>query len=163
MNKVYGKKETSFTKKKKTTTTSSRRKSSTRREVGRALIPGEYVLSSDPVICNENRKTIKVTVSNRGDRPCQIGSHTHFFEVNRALDFPREQAFGYRLNIPAGTSIRFEPGDTKEVELCEIGGSRICYGFNGLVMGGLNSSIMKNAALERARTLGFRGAEEKRR
>jgi urease subunit beta len=149
--------------KKKKTTTSSRRRSSTRKEVGRALIPGEYVLSSDPVICNENRKTIKISVSNRGDRPCQIGSHTHFFEVNRALDFPREQTFGYRLNIPAGTSVRFEPGDTKEVELCEIGGSRICFGFNGLTMGSLNSSIMRNAALEKARTLGFRGAGEKRR
>ena len=157
MNNVYGKKETSF-KKKKTTTSSRRRSSSTKREVARALIPGEYVLSSDPVICNENRKTIKVTVSNRGDRPCQIGSHTHFFEVNRALDFPREQTFGYRLNIPAGTSIRFEPGDTKEVELCELGGARICYGFNGLVMGGLNSSIMRNAAMEKAKKLGFRGA-----
>ena len=156
MNNVYGKKETSF--KKKGTTTSSRRSSSTKREVGRALIPGEYVLSSDPVICNENRKTINVTVSNRGDRPCQIGSHTHFFEVNRALDFPREQTFGYRLNIPAGTSIRFEPGDTKEVELCEMGGARICYGFNGLTMGSLNSSIMRNAAMEKAKRLGFRGA-----
>ena len=155
MNRVYDKKETSF--KKKGTTTSSRR-SSTKREVGIALIPGEYVLSSDPVICNENRKTINVTVSNRGDRPCQIGSHTHFFEVNRALDFPREQTFGYRLNIPAGTSIRFEPGDTKEVELCEMGGARICYGFNGLTMGSLNSSIMRNAAMEKAKRLGFRGA-----
>jgi urease subunit beta len=156
VNNVYGKKETSF--KKMKTTTSSRRRSSTRKEVGRALIPGEYVLSSDPVICNENRKTIKTTVSNRGDRPCQIGSHTHFFEVNRALDFPREQTFGYRLNIPAGTSIRFEPGDTKEVELCELGGMRICYGFNGLTMGSLASNINRNRALERARTLGFRGA-----
>jgi urease subunit beta len=160
VNNVYGKKETSFKKKGKTTTSSQR--SSTKREVGRALIPGEYVLSSDPVICNENRKTINVTVSNRGDRPCQIGSHTHFFEVNRALDFPREQTFGYRLNIPAGTSIRFEPGDTKEVELCEIGGARICYGFNGLTMGSLNSSIIRNAAMEKARTLGFRGAKERR-
>ena len=156
MNNVYGKKETSF-KKKKTTATRSRR-TDTKREVGRALIPGEYVLSADPVICNENRKTVKVSVSNRGDRPCQIGSHTHFFEVNRALDFPREKTFGYRLNIPAGTSIRFEPGDTKEVELCEMGGARICYGFNGLVMGGLNSSIMRNAAMEKAKRLGFRGA-----
>jgi urease subunit beta len=123
------------------------------------LIPGEYVLSSDPVICNENRKTIKVSVSNTGDRPCQIGSHTHFFEVNKALDFPREQAFGYRLNIPAGTSIRFEPGDTKEVELCELGGKRISYGFNGLTMGGLDSSVMKRAAIERAKTLGFKGVK----
>ena len=162
MNNVYGKKQTSFKKKGKTTTSSSG-SISTKREVRRALIPGEYVLSSDPVICNENRKTIKITVSNRGDRPCQIGSHTHFFEVNRALDFPREQTFGYRLNIPAGTSIRFEPGDTKEVELCEIGGARICYGFNGLTMGSLNSSIIRNAAMEKARTLGFRGAEERRR
>ena len=83
------------------------------------MIPGEYILSSNPVICNENRKTEKLTVKNTGDRPCQIGSHTHFFEVNRALDFPRQKAYGYRLNIPAGTSIRFEPGDSKEVELCE--------------------------------------------
>jgi urease subunit beta len=155
----YGKKETRFKKKKpKSTTTKGRRTNVRREEVGRALIPGEYVLSSDPVICNENRKTIKVSVSNRGDRPCQIGSHTHFFEVNRALDFPREQTFGYRLNIPAGTSVRFEPGDTKEVELCEMGGMRICYGFNGLTMGSLNSNIVRRAALEKARTLGFKGA-----
>src|SRR3712207_8350525 len=86
------------------------------------MTPGEYILSANPITCNENKKTINITVSNRGDRPCQIGSHTHFFEVNRALDFPRDQTFGYRLNIPAGTSIRFEPGDTKEVELCELGG-----------------------------------------
>jgi urease subunit beta len=158
---VYGKKETSF--KKKKTTTSSRRRTSGRKEARRTLIPGEYILSSDPVICNDNRKTIKVSVSNRGDRPCQIGSHTHFFEVNRALDFPREQTFGYRLNIPAGTSVRFEPGDTKDVELCELGGKRVCFGFNGLTMGSLNSSIMKNAALEKARTLGFSGAQERRR
>jgi len=154
VNNVYGKKETSF--KKKATTSNKRR--STAREVGRNMIPGEYILSSDPVICNENRKTIKLTVSNTGDRPCQIGSHTHFFEVNKAMEFPREQTFGYRLNIPAGTSVRFEPGDSKEVELCELGGKRICYGFNGLTMGSLASSMMKNAALEKARTRGFRGA-----
>ncbi len=155
MNNEYGEKETSFKKKR---TTRSGRRSTRKKEVGRALIPGEYVLSSDPVICNENRKTIKVTVKNTGDRPCQIGSHTHFFEVNRAMEFPREKTFGYRLNIPAGTSIRFEPGDSKEVELCELGGKRICFGFNGLTMGSLSSSIMKNAALEKARTRGFRGA-----
>jgi urease subunit beta len=122
------------------------------------MIPGEYVLASDPVMCNPNRKTIKVTVKNRGDRPCQIGSHTHFFEVNRALDFPREKAFGYRLNIPAGTSVRFEPGDTKEVELCEIGGKRISYGFNGLTMGSMDSSVIMRAAVEKAKMLGFSGA-----
>ncbi len=122
------------------------------------MIPGEYVLSPDPVLCNVNRETIKMTVRNKGDRPCQIGSHTHFFEVNRALDFPREKAFGYRLNIPAGTSVRFEPGDTKEVELCELGGLRICYGFNGLTMGSMNSSVVKRAAVEKAKRLGFNGA-----
>ncbi|MGI9011475.1 MAG: urease subunit beta [Nitrososphaeraceae archaeon] len=121
------------------------------------MIPGEYILSSDPVICNGNKKTVSITVSNTGDRPCQVGSHTHFFEVNKALDFPREQAYGYRLNIPAGTSIRFEPGDSREVELCELGGKRIVYGFNGLTMGGLNSRVSKEAALEKAKKLGFKG------
>ena len=121
------------------------------------MIPGEYILSSEPVICNPNYKTVKVTVKNTGDRACQIGSHTHFFEVNRALDFPREKTYGYRLNIPAGTSIRFEPGDSREVELCELGGKRIVYGFNGLTMGGLNSSVIKDAAMEKATKLGYRG------
>ena len=107
--------------------------------------------------CNGNKKTVNITVKNTGDRPCQVGSHTHFFEVNRALDFPREKAFGFRLNIPSGTSVRFEPGDSKEVELCEIGGKRIVYGFNGLTMGSLKSSIVKNSSLQKARTIGFRG------
>ncbi len=122
------------------------------------MIPGEYILSPDPVVCNSNRKTVKITINNKGDRPIQVGSHTHFFEVNRALDFPREKAFGYRLNIPAGTSIRFEPGDSKEVELCEIGGKRICYGFNGLTMGSLSSNVVMHAAVEKAKFLGFNGA-----
>ena len=122
------------------------------------MIPGEYILSSEPVICNENRKTSKVTVKNTGDRPCQVGSHTHFFEVNKALDFPREKAFGYRLNIPAGTSVRFEPGDSKEVELCELAGKRICFGFNALTMGSMNTTVVKKAALEKAKRLGYKGA-----
>ena len=122
------------------------------------MIPGEYILSSEPVICNENRKTSKITVKNTGDRPCQVGSHTHFFEINRALDFPREKAFGYRLNIPAGTSVRFEPGDSKEVELCELGGKRICFGFNALTMGSMNTTVVKKAAIEKAKRLGYKGA-----
>lgn len=122
------------------------------------MIPGEYILSSEPVICNPNRKTVKLTVKNTGDRPCQVGSHTHFFEVNRALEFPREKAFGYRLNIPAGTSVRFEPGDSKEVELCELGGKRICFGFNALTMGSMNTTVVKKAALEKAKRLGYKGA-----
>ena len=122
------------------------------------MIPGEYILSANPVICNENRKTEKITVKNTGDRPCQIGSHTHFFEVNKALDFPRQKAYGYRLNIPAGTSIRFEPGDSKEVELCELGGARIIYGFNALTMGGLKSSVVRNVAIDKAKRQGYKGA-----
>ncbi|MDP9289688.1 MAG: urease subunit beta [Thermoproteota archaeon] len=122
------------------------------------MIPGEYILSPNPVICNENRKTEKITVKNTGDRPCQIGSHTHFFEVNKALDFPRQKAYGYRLNIPAGTSIRFEPGDSKEVELCELGGARIVYGFNALTMGGLTSSVVRNVAFDKAKRQGYKGA-----
>jgi urease subunit beta len=126
--------------------------------VVKTMIPGEYILSSEPVICNPNRKTVRITVQNTGDRPCQVGSHTHFFEVNRALDFPREKAFGYRLNIPAGTSVRFEPGDSKEVELCELGGKRVCFGFNALTMGSMNNKTIKTAAIEKARRLGYKGA-----
>ena len=122
------------------------------------LIPGEYILCSNPVVCNENRNTIKIIVKNTGDRPCQIGSHTHFFEVNKALDFARQKAYGFRLNIPAGTSVRFEPGDSKEVELCELGGHRIVYGFNALTMGGLKSSVVRNAAFEKAKRQEYKGA-----
>jgi urease subunit beta len=121
------------------------------------MIPGEYVLSAGNVLCNENRKTKKITVKNTGDRPCQIGSHTHFFEINKALDFPRKESFGYRLNIPAGTSVRFEPGDTKEVELCELGGTRVCFGFNGLTMGSMKSSHIKKSAFEKAKFAGYKG------
>ena len=122
------------------------------------MIPGEYILSKDPILCNNNRKTKKITVKNTGDRPCQIGSHTHFFEVNKALNFPRSESFGYRLNIAAGTSIRFEPGDSKEVELCELGGMSVCFGFNGLTMGSLDSTTVRNSAFTKAKTLGFGGA-----
>jgi urease subunit beta len=126
--------------------------------VSSKLIPGEYILSSNPVVCNENRNTIRIIVKNTGDRPCQVGSHTHFFEVNKALDFARQKAYGYRLNIPAGTSVRFEPGDSKEVELCELGGHRIVYGFNALTMGGLASTVVRNAAFEKAKKQGYKGA-----
>jgi urease subunit beta len=128
------------------------------RKSEKAIIPGEYILSKDPVICNENRKTLKLTIKNTGDRPIQVGSHTHFFEVNKKLEFPREQAFGYRLNIPAGTAIRFEPGDTKEVEICELKGKNLVFGFNSLTMGSTKSSTVKAAALEKAKKLEFKGA-----
>ena len=120
------------------------------------LIPGEYILADDPIIANKNRETRKIKVSNSGDRPIQVGSHTHFFEVNKALDFPREQAYGFHLNIPAGTSIRFEPGDSKEVEITEYGGKKVVFGFSGLVNGDLASK--KQEAIKKAKEKGFRGA-----
>ena len=101
------------------------------------MIPGEYFLSSEPVEANVGRPTARLAVTNRGDRPIQVGSHCHFFEVNRALDFDRSLAYGMRLNIAAGTAVRFEPGDTMEVEVVALGGTRTVYGINGLVNGKL--------------------------
>jgi len=101
------------------------------------MIPGEYFLKSEPIDANSGRVTSSVVVTNRGDRPIQVGSHCHFFEVNRALEFERQTGYGMRLNIPAGTAVRFEPGDTKEVELVALGGTRTVYGINGLVNGKL--------------------------
>ena len=120
------------------------------------MIPGEYFISDRPIIANRGRKTIKIVVSNTGDRPIQVGSHAHFFEVNKALLFPRKKGYGCRLNIPSGTSIRFEPGETKQVELTEYGGKRIVYGFSGLVSGRLTSK--RSLALSKARQRGFKGA-----
>ena len=102
------------------------------------MIPGEYLLADDPIELNAGRPTVRLEVSNRGDRPVQVGSHFHFFEVNRALAFDRQTAYGMRLNIPAGTAVRFEPGDTKAVELVAIGGTREVHGLNGLVNGPLD-------------------------
>jgi len=99
------------------------------------MIPGEYILRTSPVIANSGRRTEKITVINKGDRPVQIGSHFHFFEVNREMDLPRQKALGMRLNIPSGTAVRFEPGEEKEVELVELGGARRAFGFNNLVDG----------------------------
>jgi urease subunit beta len=99
------------------------------------MIPGEYVLGKDPVQANEGRKTVTLSVANTGDRPIQVGSHFHFFEVNAALRFDRKKARGMRLNVPAGTAVRFEPGDTQEVTLVELAGTREVYGLNGLIEG----------------------------
>ena len=96
-----------------------------------SLKPGEYFLESEPVLANVGRRTARVVVKHTGDRPVQIGSHYHFFEVNDALDFERAAARGMRLNIPAGTSVRFEPGDEKEVELVEYAGERMVLGHKG--------------------------------
>lgn len=120
------------------------------------MIPGEYFISDKPVMANVGRKTASVQVSNTGNRPIQVGSHAHFFEVNKALSFPRGKAYGFHLNIPAGTSLRFEPGDTREVELVEYAGKKTVYGFNGLVNGKL--SVKKKQALAKAKARGFSGA-----
>jgi urease beta subunit len=96
------------------------------------MIPGEYVLRKDPIGCNAGRRTQKLNVVNKGDRPVQIGSHYHFFEVNSQMDFDRPKAVGMRLNIPSGTAVRFEPGEEKEVELVEFGGLKKAVGFNTL-------------------------------
>lgn len=101
------------------------------------MIPGEIIAATGEIEINAGRETLRILVANTGDRPIQIGSHFHFYEVNPALQFERETARGMRLNIPAGTAIRFEPGDEKEVELVALAGSRKIYGFNGLVEGAL--------------------------
>jgi urease subunit beta len=101
------------------------------------MIPGEILTEDGEHELNAGRPTVTVTVSNTGDRPVQIGSHYHFYEVNPALSFDREAARGFRLNIAAGTAVRFEPGQERTVELVELAGNRVVYGFNGKVMGPL--------------------------
>jgi len=101
------------------------------------MIPGEVFPASGEVILNKDRAAISLKVANTGDRPIQVGSHYHFAETNAALAFDRDAALGYRLDIPAGTAVRFEPGQSREVQLIPYGGARLVYGFNQLVMGAL--------------------------
>src|ERR1700742_4392977 len=101
------------------------------------MIPGEIFPAPGELILNEGRTAISLTVANTGDRPIQVGSHYHFAETNAALDFDRQAALGYRLDIPAGTAVRFEPGQSREVSLIAYQGARLVYGFNQLVMGAL--------------------------
>jgi urease beta subunit len=101
------------------------------------MIPGEYLLRPDPIIANEGREAVTILVRHTGDRPIQAGSHYHFFEVNRALVFDREKARGMRLNVPAGTGIRFEPGEEKQVTLVAFGGLRRIFGHQGKINGAL--------------------------
>ncbi len=119
--------------------------------------PGEYLLneSAGPIQANAGRRTVRVVVRNRGDRPVQVGSHFHFFEVNRELAFDRAAAYGMRLNIPAGTAVRFEPGEEKEVELTDFAGRRIVQGFSALVAGELDAPGARDRALKRLRESGF--------
>lgn len=104
------------------------------------MIPGELIVQAGDIELNAGRPTVQLRVANTGDRPIQVGSHYHFYEVNEALIFEREQAKGMRLNIPAGTAVRFEPGDEREVELVTLAGSRQIYGFNSKVNGSLDST-----------------------
>ena len=122
------------------------------------MIPGEYFLSKEPILANVGRKTIKIKVTNTGDRPIQVGSHTHFFETNKALSFQRNKTFGFHLNIPSGTSLRFEPGDSRTVEVTEFGGKKTVFGFNSLVNGKLTKK-QKEISLLKIKRKGFK--EEK--
>lgn len=107
------------------------------------MIPGEYILKDKEINCNANAKISRVIVINNGDRPIQVGSHYHFYEVNHALRFNRDESYGKRLNIPAGAAVRFEPGDEKEIELIDYGGKREVYGFHNQVDGPLESRDKK--------------------
>lgn len=116
------------------------------------IIPGEYRLAEGDIELNAGRKTTKMRVSNIGDRPIQVGSHIHFFEVNRQLTFDREESIGKRLNIPAGTAVRFEPGQEMEIELTELGGNRHVYGISNLTNGSVDD---KDKLMKKAKELDF--------
>ncbi|MXW47100.1 MAG: urease subunit beta [Gammaproteobacteria bacterium] len=122
------------------------------------LIPGELIPQNGELEINAGRQKSSLKVVNTGDRPVQIGSHYHFFETNKALDFNREAAFGMRLDIPAGTAVRFEPGESKQVPLTEFGGTRELHGLNNLTNGPVESDTFKAEALRRARLKKFKGA-----
>jgi urease subunit beta len=110
------------------------------------LVPGEIDALPGEIELNVGRKTVSLSVSNGGDRPIQVGSHYHFFETNDALQFDRKTAYGFRLNIPAGTAVRFEPGQSRKVELVALAGDRIVYGFAGRVMGPLEAVAVRRPA-----------------
>lgn len=113
------------------------------------MIPGEVFPASGELTLNEGRSIVSLDVRNTGDRPIQVGSHCHFFEVNRALRFDRGQAYGFRLDIPAGTAVRFEPGEERSVQLVALAGRRIGRGVNGFANGSLDDAQLRTAALER--------------
>ena len=125
-----------------------------------AVTPGEIMPAEGFIELNRDKDTAQIQVTNTGDRPIQVGSHYHFFEVNKALRFQRERAFGMRLDIPAGTAVRFEPGETKRVSLVEIGGNRMGYGLNGLTEGSMDDPAVKEQALKAAREQGYQEAQD---
>lgn len=120
------------------------------------MIPGEFFIKKGTIECNVGRKIVKIKVINTGDRPIQIGSHYHFFEVNRAMSFERDKSFGMRLNIAAGTAVRFEPGEQKEVELVTYAGLRRAFGNNNLVNGDTSLDYNKQHGLELIKTKNFK-------
>ncbi|WP_018924824.1 urease subunit beta [Salsuginibacillus kocurii] len=120
------------------------------------MIPGEIQTKKDDIELNKGQTKTVIRVANTGDRPVQVGSHYHFFEINKNLRFLRNEALGMRLNLPAGTAVRFEPGEEKEVELVTISGSKEMYGLNGLVEGSVASQ--KERAIKQAAARGFKGA-----
>ena len=122
------------------------------------LVPGEVMPAAGYIALNEGRTTASVEVANTGDRPIQVGSHYHFFETNKALDFDRAKSFGMHIDIPSGTAVRFEPGESKEVVLAEFGGTGELIGLNNLTNGTWRSESNKSEALARARARGFKGA-----
>lgn len=121
------------------------------------VTPGEQLIEEGDIELNVGKDTASIEVTNTADRPIQVGSHFHFFEVNKALEFNRSLAYGMRLDIPAGNAVRFEPGETKRVNLVEIGGSREGYGLNGLVNGRMDDPDVKKKAFELAKEKGFKG------
>lgn len=122
--------------------------------------PGEILTEEGDIELNAGKDTAQITVTNTADRPIQVGSHFHFFEVNKALEFHRALAYGMRLDIPAGTAVRFEPGEAKRVNLVEIGGTREGFGLNGLVEGKMDEAGVKEKALKLAEEKGFKGVNE---
>lgn len=118
------------------------------------MIPGEVITLDREIELNQGRKTITIEVVNKGDRPIQVGSHFHFFEINKLIAFAREEAYGMRLNIPSGTSVRFEPGETKTVHLVEIAGNKRVFGLNNLTDGQTNEQTLKTA-MNKAEMNGF--------
>ena len=127
-----------------------------------AIVPGEIILGEGDIVPFNGRQTVEIIVANTGDRPIQVGSHCHFFESNRALRFDREKAYGFRLQVPAGTAVRFEPGEDKRVTLVSIGGNRVASGINGLVNGRLDAPHVKAKAMTAAREAGFIAKEKAR-
>jgi len=133
-----------------------------RAELSKPVVPGQIQFAAGDIKLNAGRQTKELVVVNTGDRPIQVGSHCHFFESNRALKFDRERAFGFRLSIPAGTAVRFEPGEEKRVTVVALAGKRVAYGINGLTSGSLDDAAVKAHALARAAEQGFSGKGEKR-